>query len=388
MDIEYSEKLKKLPPYLFVEIDRKKKQAKEKGVEVIDLGVGDPDIPTPDHIVEAANKAMRVPENQRYPFGSGLLEFRAAVARFYQQRFGVTLNPENEILTLLGSKEGIGHIHHAFVNPGDDVLVPEPGYPVYGNGTIFANGQVHFLPLKKEHKFLPDLTNIPAAVAKKAKLMFINYPNNPTAAIAHRPFFEKVVAFAKHYNIIVCHDAAYSEMYYDGEKPMSFLEVDGAKEVGLEFHSLSKTYCMTGWRIGMACGNAKVIAGLAKVKENVDSGVFQAVQYAGIAALTGEQKCVEQRRAIFQERRDIFVDGLQKIGWKVEKPKASFYVWAEIPPRYTSMHCASVLLERAGIVATPGIGFGPSGEGYVRFALTQDKARLQETIKRIEKIKW
>jgi LL-diaminopimelate aminotransferase len=244
------------------------------------------------------------------------------------------------------------------------------------------------MPLKKENHFLPDLHAIPENVAKKATLMFINYPHNPTAACCDRKFFEKVVKFAHQHNIIVCHDAAYSEMYYDGEKPASFLEIDGAKEVGIEFHSLSKTYCMTGWRLGWACGNAKVLQGLAKVKENVDSGVFQAVQFAGIAALTGDQKCVDDMRATFQERRDIFVGGLQKLGWKVAKPKASFYVWAEIPARYTSMHCVTVLLEQAGIVATPGIGFGPSGEGYVRFALTQDKKRLAEALQRIEKIKW
>ncbi len=388
MQIDFSEKLKKLPPYLFIEIDKKKKQAKDKGVDVIDLGVGDPDIPTPDHIVEAANKAMRILDNQRYPFGVGLLEFRQAVADWYKQRFNVTLDPATEVVALAGSKEGIYHIHDAFVDPSDDVLAPEPGYPVYANGTVFAGGQNYFMPLKKENHFLPDLHAIPEAVAKKAALMFINYPNNPTAACCDKKFFEKTVKFAQHHNIIVCHDAAYSEMYYDGEKPASFLEVEGAKEVGIEFHSLSKTYCMTGWRMGWACGNAKILQGLAKVKENVDSGVFQAVQFAGIAALTGDQKCVDKMREVFQERRDIFVDGLKKLGWKVDKPKASFYVWAEVPPRYTSMHCSSVLLEQAGIVATPGIGFGPSGEGYVRFALTQDKKRLQEALKRIEKIKW
>lgn len=388
MQIDFSEKLKKLPPYLFIEIDRKKKQAKDKGVDVIDLGVGDPDLPTPDHIVEAANKAMRILDNQRYPFGIGLPEFRQAVADWYKKRFNVTLDPATEIVTLAGSKEGIYHIHDAFVDPSDDVLVPEPGYPVYANGTVFAGGQNYFMPLKKKNHFLPDFHAIPEAVAKKASLMFINYPNNPTAACCDKKLFETAVKFAQHHNIIVCHDAAYSEMYYDGEKPASFLEVAGAKEVGIEFHSLSKTYCMTGWRLGWACGNAKVLQGLAKVKENVDSGVFQAVQYAGIAALTGDQKCVDNMREVFQERRDIFVGGLQKLGWKVDKPKASFYVWAEVPPRYTSVHCSSLLLEQAGIVATPGIGFGPSGEGYVRFALTQDKNRLQEALKRIEKIKW
>ncbi|MDD5258485.1 MAG: LL-diaminopimelate aminotransferase [bacterium] len=388
MQIDFSEKLKKLPPYLFIEIDKKKKQAKDQGVDVIDLGVGDPDLPTPGHIVEAANKAMRILDNQRYPFGIGLLEFRQAVADWYKKRFNVVLDPATEVVALAGSKEGIYHIHDAFVDPGDDVLVPEPGYPVYANGTVFAGGQNYFMPLKKKNHFLPDFHAIPETVAKKASLMFINYPNNPTAACCDKKLFETAVKFAQHHNIIVCHDAAYSEMYYDGEKPASFLEVAGAKEVGIEFHSLSKTYCMTGWRLGWACGNARVLQGLSKVKENVDSGVFQAVQYAGIAALTGDQECVDKMREVFQERRDIFVDGLQKLGWKVDKPKASFYIWAEVPPRYTSMHCSSMLLEKAGIVATPGIGFGPSGEGYIRFALTQDKKRLQEALKRIEKIKW
>lgn len=388
MEIEFSEKLKKLPPYLFIEIDRKKKQARDKGVDVIDLGVGDPDLPTPAHIVEVANKAMRLPENQHYPFGVGLLEFRQAVAEWYQSRFNVALDPHNEVIALIGSKEGIYHIHEAFVDVNDTVLVPEPGYPVYANGTIFSGGQNYFLPLKKENNFLPDLSAIPATVVSQSTLMFINYPNNPTAACADIKFFEQVVKFAKQNNIIVCHDAAYSEMYYEDPKPPSFLQVAGAKEVGIEFHSFSKTYCMTGWRLGWACGNAKVLQGLAKVKENVDSGVFQAIQYAGIAALRAEQQCVDQMRTTFRERRDIFVTGLQKLGWQVNKPKASFYVWAQTPAGYTSMKCAEILLEQAGIVATPGVGFGPSGEGYARFALTQDKDRLREALRRIEKIRW
>lgn len=387
MKITYSDKLSKLPPYLFVEIDKKKKAAIERGVDIISLGVGDPDQPTPDHIVKAGQDALAKPANHQYPFGSGLKKFREAAALWYKNRFNVELNPENEVCSLIGSKEGIGHFHLAFVNPGDVVLIPEPGYPVYNTGTIFSDGKPFFMPLKEKNNFLPELDAIPEDILKKAKVMFLNYPSNPTAAAAGYEFFSKVVAFAKKYNIIVAHDAAYSEIYYE-TKPMSFLEVPGAKEVGVEFHSLSKTYNMTGWRIGWICGNPDIVKGIATVKNNYDSGVFGAIQEAAIAALTGPQDCVEKMRRLYKERRDALVDGLVKLGWNVKKPSATFYVWANVPKGYTSSQTVSKLLDEAGIVCTPGNGLGPSGEGYVRFALTVDVSRIKEALSRIKKIKW
>ncbi|MBN1824321.1 MAG: LL-diaminopimelate aminotransferase [Endomicrobiales bacterium] len=387
MKTRSNKKLEKLPPYLFVEIDRKKKAAMERGVDIISLGVGDPDRPTPAHIIKAGQKALEKPANHQYPFGAGLISFRKAVAGWYKSRFNVTLDPETEIWTLLGSKEGIGHFHLAFVDPGDVVLIPEPGYPVYNTGTIFTDGEPYFMPLVEENGFLPDLKKIPESVARKAKVIFVNSPCNPTAAVAPRSFFEELVAFAKKYGIIVAHDAAYSEIFYE-EKPMSFLEVPGAMEVGVEFHSLSKTYNMTGWRLGWVCGNAGIVKGLGTVKDNYDSGVFQAVQEAGTEALNGSQQCVEEMRNLYRERRDVFVDGLRKLGWKVNKPKATFYVWARTPQGYGSEETVGKLLDEAGIVCTPGNGMGPSGEGYVRFALTVDVPRLKEALGRMSKIKW
>ena len=389
MKITTNSKLQKLPPYLFIEIDRKKKEAIDRGADIISLGVGDPDMPTPEHIVKSAQKALENPKNHQYPFGSGMFSFRKAVADWYKARFNVALNPENEVCALIGSKEGIGHMHLAFVNPGDVVLIPEPGYPVYNTGTIFTDGQPYFMPLLEKNGFLPDLNVIPEDVAKKAKIIFVNYPNNPTAAIAPKEFYIKLVNFAKKYNIIVAHDSAYSEIYYDEkEKPMSFLEVEGAKEVGVEFHSLSKTYNMTGWRIGCVCGNKDIVAAIAKVKDNYDSGCFQAIQEAAITALTSSQDCVEKARKIYKERRDALCDGLKKLGWDITKPKASFYVWAKIPQGYKSSEVVSKLLDECAIVSTPGNGMGKSGEGYVRFALTVSVERIKEAIDRISKIKW
>ncbi|MCK9582269.1 MAG: LL-diaminopimelate aminotransferase [Endomicrobiales bacterium] len=387
MKIEVNEKLKKLPPYLFIEIDKKKKAAIERGVDIIALGVGDPDKPTPNHIIKAGQKALSDPKNHQYPFGAGTLKFRQAVSNWYKERFNVSIDPITEVWSLLGSKEGIGHFHLAFINPGDYVLIPEPGYPVYNTGTIFSNGIAYFMPLKEENGFLPDFNAIPQEIASKAKIMFLNYPNNPTAATATKNFYIKAIAFAKKHNIIIAHDAAYSEIYYEN-KPISFLSVDGAKEVGVEFHSLSKTYNMTGWRIGWVCGNAQIVAGLGKVKDNYDSGVFQAIQEAGIAALSGSQTCVIEMRKLYKERRDVLVDGLNKLGWKVTKPKATFYVWAKTPNGYSSTQTVSKLLDEAGIVCTPGNGLGVSGEGYVRFALTVEMPRINEALKRIAKLKW
>ncbi len=388
MKIEKAERLKRLPPYLFRELDRQTEDVRAKGVDIIDLGVGDPDIPTPPHIIESLKKAAEDPSNHRYPSYSGMYDFNAAVAKWYKGRFNVDLDVGSEVVTLIGSKEGIAHIPLAFVNAGDIALVASPGYPVYHIGTQFAGGEPYFMDLLKENGFLPDLEAIPLEVVQKAKIMFINYPNNPTAAVATREFFESVVVFAEEHNIIVCHDAAYSEMAYDGFKPMSFLEVEGAKSVGIEFHSLSKTYNMTGWRVGFAVGCAEVVNGLGQIKSNIDSGAFQAVQIAGITALEAEQTCVEEMRQTYQERRDILVDGLISMGFSVEKPSATFYVWMEVPKGYTSADFSSRLLTEAGIVTTPGNGFGAAGEGYVRMALTVSRERMHEAVERIRAIEF
>ncbi|RJR27052.1 MAG: LL-diaminopimelate aminotransferase [Desulfobacteraceae bacterium] len=381
---EKAERLRKLPPYLFKEIDRKKAEVKARGVDIIDLGVGDPDLPTPTHIIEAMKKAVEDPLNHRYPSYSGMEGFREAVADWYKDRFGVSLEPLKEVLSLIGSKEGIAHFPLAFVNMGDIVLVPSPAYPVYHIGTLFAGGQSYVMPLREENGFLPDLDAIPKDIASRARVIFINYPNNPTAAVADLEFFERVVAFAKKYGLIVCHDAAYTETSFDGFRPSSFLEVKGARQICIEFHSLSKTYNMTGWRIGFAAGNASAIEGLGAVKSNIDSGVFQAVQMAGIAALRGDQTCVRDMCKIYQARRDLMVDGLRAAGFRLEKPKASFYLWVKVPEGYTSTSLAARLLEESGLVVTPGNGFGDPGEGYFRIALTQKEERIKEAIGRIK----
>lgn len=382
-----SERIKKLPPYLFAEIDRKKKAAIDRGVDIISLGVGDPDHPTPEHIIRAGQEAMARPANHQYPFGSGLLSFRKAVADWMQKRFKVTLDPAKEIYSLIGSKEGLGHLPLAFLNPGDVALVPDPAYPVYKNATLFAGGEPYLMPLREERGFLPDFNAIPADVLKRAKILFLNYPNNPIAAVAPKSFLEETVAFAKKHSLLVAYDNAYSEMYFE-EPPFSFLEIPGAKEVGIEFHSLSKTYNMTGWRIAWVCGNAEAIKGLATIKDSVDSGAFQAIQEAGIAALTGPTKCVEEMRAMYKKRRDLFAELMNKGPWKIHPPAASFYIFTRTPKGLPSSDVAGRLLEEAGVVCTPGVGFGPSGEGYVRFALTVEEKRLREAVDRILKVKW
>jgi LL-diaminopimelate aminotransferase len=386
--IPLADRLTRLPPYLFAAIDQKKREARARGVDVIDMGIGDPDLPTPPHIVEALQRAAARPEHHRYPSYEGMLTFRQAAAGWYDRRFGVRLDPETEVLALIGSKEGTAHLPLAFVNPGDVVLVPDPGYPVYSAGTWFAGGECHFMPLGRQHGFLPDLGAIPAEVARRAKVMYLNYPNNPTAACAPPAFFGDVVAFARRHDILVCHDAMYSELRFDGYRPASFLETPGAREVGVEFHSLSKTYSMTGWRIGFCVGNAAALAGLGKVKTNVDSGVFEAVQEAAIAALTGPQDTAERYRQTYEQRRDIVVEGLRRLGWDVDVPKAAFFVWAPVPHGLDSRAFAGRLLDEAGVVVTPGVGFGPSGEGFFRIALTLDADRLAEGMERLQKLRW
>jgi LL-diaminopimelate aminotransferase len=382
--ITYADRINSLPPYLFAAIDKAKTQIIKKGVDVINLGIGDPDMPTPPHIIEAMKKSLDNPERHRYPTYEGMPSFRNAAAQWYKRIMNVTLNPEDEVLTLIGSKEGIAHIPLAFLNPGDVSLVPDPGYPVYNIGSILASAKPFKMPLLAQNEFLPDLDAIPEDIAKKAKLMFLNYPNNPTSATASLKFFEEVVDYANENDIIVVHDDAYSEMTFDGYKAPSFLNVSGAKDIGIEMHSLSKTYNMTGWRLGFAVGNRDILAGLGKVKTNVDSGAFESIQEAGIAALTGPQDCVRDMNKIYRERRDALLSGLLELGLDVKPPKATFYVWAHVNGKASDF--STMLLEKAGIVVTPGNGFGEYGEGYVRFALTQSVERINEAVERMRKL--
>jgi len=388
MRIEKAKRIDQIPPYLFAEIDKKKEEMRKKGMDLIDLGIGDPDLPTPQPIIERMKKASEDPGNHHYPSYEGMIQFRTAAAQWFERRFGVTFDPKTEVLTLIGSKEGIAHIPLAFVNPGDYVLVPSPGYPVYRVATLLAGGTPYFLPLLKENGFLPRLSEIPKEVAERSKLLFINYPNNPTSAIAEKPFFEEVVAFARRYGIIVCHDAAYSELAFDGYRPLSFFEVEGAKEVGIEFHSLSKTFNMTGWRIGFAVGNSEIVSGLGRVKTNIDSGLFQAIQEAGIEALNHFDTPIPNIIRIYEGRRDVMVKGLREMGLEVDLPRATFYLWIRVPRGYTSAQFATLLIEQAGIVATPGNGFGEAGEGYIRMTLTVGESRLKEAIERLKKINF
>ncbi len=388
MRIEMAKRIDQIPPYLFAEIDKRKEEIRKKGIDLIDLGIGDPDLPTPKLIIERLKKAAENPKNHRYPSYEGMIEFRRAVAQWYERRFGIKLDPETEVLSLIGSKEGIAHIPLAFVDPGDIVLVPSPGYPVYRVSTLFAGGTPYFLPLRKENGFLLDLAQIPESVAKKAKLLFVNYPNNPTSAVAEKSFFEEVVAFARRYQIIVCHDAAYSEVAFNGYRPLSFLQAGGAREVGVEFHSLSKTFNMTGWRIGFAVGQPEILAGLGRVKMNIDSGLFQAIQEAGTEALNHFDTPLPEIINIYERRRDVLVNGLRELGLEVDRPKATFYLWIQVPKGYTSAQFATVLLDQAGIVATPGNGFGEYGEGFIRMALTIDEKRLNEAIERLRRIRF
>ena len=383
--IEIATRMKMFPSYLFAAIDKMKQAAIARGVDIINLGVGDPDLPTPTAIIESLVQAAKDPKHHQYPSYEGMLAFRKAVADWYSRRFKVVLDPADEVLTLIGSKEGIGHIHLAFVDPGDIVLVPSPCYQVYPVGTSFSDGISHMMPLTKENGFLPDLSAIPKEVAKKAKLMWLNSPNNPTSVIMTKDYFKRVIEFAQENQVIVCHDAAFSEIYYDGRRPASFMEVEGAKEVGVEFHSLSKTYNMTGWRIGYAVGQKEILAGLGKVKSYLDSGVFEAVQVAGITALGLDDSVTDNFREIYQERRDTLIPGLKKLGLEVDTPPATFCVWVRVPKGYTSTTFTAHLLEKAGIVTIPGNGFGAPGEGYIRMTVCTSKERLAEVVERIKK---
>ncbi len=378
---EKSDRLKKLPPYLFVEIDRKKKSLVEAGRDVIDFGIGDPDLPTPAYIVEAMKKALDNPAFHRYPSGRGSDSFRKEIRRYYKEKCGVNLNHEDEISVLIGSKEGIAHLPWAVLNPGEATLVPEPGYPVYHIGTVLAEGLPYFMPLKRENSYCPDLSAVPADILQKAKILFLNYPNNPTSSFADRDFLVEAIDFCKKRGIIIAYDAAYSEIYFD-ERPASFLSLPGAKDIGVEFNSLSKTFNMTGWRAGWVCGNRDVVAALAAVKSNIDSGLFEAVQSAGVEALKNGDKHMADTRKIYKRRRDIFAEGFGRMGFDFHLPSGTFYFWSAV--KGSSMKFADYLLENAGIVATPGVGFGPSGEGFIRFSLTMSENKITEAVKRME----
>lgn len=385
VDVSVATRLAQLPPYLFVELDRKKRAALARGVDIINLGVGDPDLPTPDHVVKALAKAAENPVNHRYPESEGLPAFRQACCRWYKQRFGVDLDPERECISLMGAKDGLSHLPLAFVEPGDTVLIPDPAYPAYQSGVIFAGGRPYPMPLLRENGFLPDLEAIPEEVARQARLMYLNYPNNPTGAVATREFCEKVVEFANKYNVIVAYDNTYSEIAFDGYRPISFLEVPGAKEVGIEFHSLSKTFNMTGWRIGCAVGRAEIVDALRRVKSNLDSGAFQAVQEAAVVAVTTQPEAIAAGNSrVYQERRDVLVEGLRSAGLTVDVPQATFYLWPRVPAGYTSASFVGLLIDQAGVVCTPGNGFGRCGEGFVRFALTATRERLVEAVERMK----
>ena len=365
----------------------KKNELVEKGVDVIDLGVGDPDIPTPEHIVESLREAARNPEHHRYPSYVGMPSFRCAAADWYEERFGVSLDPAKQVVTLIGSKEGIAHAPLAFLDPGDVALVPDPGYPVYPVSTTFAGGVPYPMPLLKENDFLPDLDAIPAEVAKRAVMMFLNYPNNPTTVLANEGFFGEVVDFARKNEILICHDAAYTEIAFYGKNPLSFLEIPGAMDVGIEFHSLSKTFSMTGWRLAFAAGNERAIAGLGKIKTNIDSGAFQAVQEAGITALQNSSVGLEERKEVYRERLEIFCRGLEEAGISYTQPDATFYVWFEVPEGISSSEFCARMLSEAGVVVTPGNGFGDCGEGYARVSVTFDTQRIEQAAERIAKFR-
>lgn len=374
-------RLQRVPSYLFAQLVSARKEAEKKGLSIIDLGIGDPDIPTPPHIVERMKEAVQNPLYHRYDeTNKGLPIFREAVVKWYKQRFGVELDIE-EVLSLIGCKEGLAHIIWAFVEkPEDIVLVPDPAYPVYRNNTLLAGGTAYLMPLRKDNAFLPDLKAIPEEVARRAKLMFLNYPNNPTGAIAPKEFFEEVVEFAHKYDLIVCHDCAYSEIYF-GTPPISFLSVDGAKEIGVEFHSLSKTYNMTGWRVGFVLGNKEVINVLTSFKSHIDSGVFMAIQDVAAYALENPNGYPEKMREIYKERRDIMVEELREAGLEVTPPPATFYIWVPLPPGISSGEWAGRLLDKTGVVVTPGRGYGENGEGYVRIALTVKGEAVEEMLR-------
>ncbi len=388
MIIEAADRVRSLPPYLFAAIDRMKAEARARGMDLVDMSIGDPDLPTPPHLVQALQQAAQNPRYHRYPSYEGMLACREAAARFYQDRFGVPLDPAEEVVTLIGSKEGIAHLPLALLNPGDLALVPDPAYPVYATAVGFAGGEAFRYPLLREQGFLPDLQAVPPEVARRAKLLFINYPNNPTGGSATLADYQRILAFAEQHALIVASDLAYSEMFFEPPRPPSFLQLPGAKERTIEFFSLSKTYNMTGWRVAYAVGDRRLVAALGKIKTNVDSGVFGAVQEVAIAALQGDQGCVDQMRAVYGRRRDRLVSGLQALGFEVPAPRATFYVFVPVPGGGSSVAFAGRLLTEAGVVVTPGVGFGAQGEGFIRFALSVSEERIAEALQRLGRLRF
>jgi LL-diaminopimelate aminotransferase len=380
-------RLGKIPPYLFAEIDRKVQEKRRAGVDVISLGIGDPDLPTPQRIVNVLQESAADPSNHRYPSYFGLAELRQAIAGWYGERSGVTLDPATEILPTLGSKDGIAHVPLALVDPGDVVLAPDPGYTVYVTGALMAGAEPYVMPLTSANHWLPDLDAIPDDVADRAKLMWLNYPNNPTGAVADRDFLERAVSFCQKHDIILCHDAPYSEIAFDGYRPLTLFEIPGAKEIGLEFHSLSKTYNMTGWRIGWVCGRADLVGLIGQLKTNIDSGIFQAVQWAAIEALNGGESETRAACEVYAKRHRLVAGTLNELGWNIKPPRATFYVWAPVPDGYDSIGFASHVLDEVGVNITPGVGFGHYGEGYFRLSVTAPDARLEEAMARMRKLK-
>lgn len=376
-----------IPPYLFAEIDRKVQEKKRAGVDVISLGIGDPDLPTPGRIVSVLQEAAADPANHRYPSYFGLAELRESIAGWYRDRSGVKLDPASEILPTLGSKDGISHVPLALVDPGDVVLAPDPGYTVYVTGAVMAGADAYIMPLTAKNRWLPDLDAIPVEVAQNARLMWLNYPNNPTAATADREFLESAVDFCRRYDIVLCHDAPYSEIAFDGYRPLTLFEIPGAKDVGLEFHSLSKTYNMTGWRIGWVCGRADLVNLIGQLKTNIDSGIFQAVQWAAIEAMNGAGIETLAACEIYARRHRLVADTLNELGWNIKPPRATFYVWAPVPEGYDSIGFASHVLDEVGVNITPGVGFGAHGEGYFRLSVTAPDARLDEAMARMRTLK-
>ena len=385
--MKLAHRVQQLPPYLFVGISRAIAEKKRKGIDVISFGIGDPDIPTPDFILQKLIEESSNPVNHRYPESDGMIELRTTIANWYKKRFKVNLNPENEVIGLIGGKEGIGHEALAFLDPGDIALVTDPHYPVYSRGTWFAGAECHFMPLKEENNFLPDLENIPSDILKKSKIMWINYPNNPTGAIAGLDFFNKVIEFGIKHDIAILHDAAYSEITYDGYRAPSIMEIPNSKEIAIEFHSLSKAYNMTGWRVGSAVGNKDLISAITTIKSNLDSGIPQAIQHMAIEALKSDDSVISNNIEIYKTRRDRLLSALELIGLEIKSPKAGLYLWAKVPNGYDSASFTELLLEELDIVVTPGNGFGDSGEGYIRLSLTTPDEDIEKAIERLESSK-
>lgn len=385
MNFTLADRLQKLPPYIFLEIDKLKKQAIADGVDILDFGIGDPDIETPEPIVAEMKEAVARPENHQYPFGSGKAALRQACADFYREKYNVHLNPDEEITTLIGAKEGVAHMAFAFINPGDTVLMPDPAYPVYFNGTVFADGIPVFMPMVQENDYQLDLESIPQDVLNRAKMLWMNFPHSPTGTCVTESFFEKIVWYAQKYNFAVCHDAAYIDLTYDGYKAPSFLSVPGAKEVGCEFYSLSKPFNMTGWRLAFCLGNKDLVAGMMKIKGNIDSGQFAAVQDAGVVAFQNHEKIIGKMVKVYTERRDMLIEGLKAAGWDVNTPKGTIYLWVKCPEGMNSMDTSAMLLKQYGILATPGIGLGVKhGEGHMRFSLTSPTENCEKALDRLK----